>query len=57
MPWLKGPELWHRGKLLCSRCLELGQGKLVPVVKETMAEGQAGFGGQVRPRSSCLGDI
>ncbi|CAJ1447778.1 unnamed protein product [Effrenium voratum] len=38
----------HR-KLLCSRCLQLEKGSLVPVVKETLAEGQVGFGGQVVP--------
>ncbi|CAE7404045.1 NOA1 [Symbiodinium natans] len=44
----KWSERLHR-KLLCSRCLALEQGQLVPVVKEVMAEGQVGFGGQVVP--------
>lgn len=38
----------HR-KVLCSRCTELEQGRLVPVVKETLAAGEVGFGGQVVP--------
>ncbi|CAK8993708.1 unnamed protein product [Durusdinium trenchii] len=44
----KWSQRLHR-KLLCSRCLQLEQGNLVPVVKETMAEGEVGFGGQVVP--------
>jgi len=44
----KWSQRLHR-KLLCSRCLELEQGQLVPVVKEVMAEGQVGFGGKVVP--------
>jgi len=44
----KRSQKLHR-KLLCSRCLELDRGDLVPVVKETMADDQVGFGGQVVP--------
>eukprot|EP00434_Breviolum_minutum_P004569 symbB.v1.2.004031.t2/scaffold227.1/size261201/17 len=44
----KRSQKLHR-KLLCSRCLELDRGDLVPVVKETLADDQVGFGGQVVP--------
>ncbi|CAE7645592.1 NOA1, partial [Symbiodinium necroappetens] len=44
----KWSQRLHR-KLLCSRCLDLEQGQLVPVVKEVMAEGEVGFGGKVVP--------